>query len=326
MISLLLAAALLTGAPQTQDPVRADDPVSLEDITVTGRPLDQIISDFVSDVAEPNRGRGLARWEDGVCVGVAHLRPATAQYLVDRISTVAEDLGLRPGAPGCAPNILVVATDDGAALARSLVERRRRAFRMGGAGMDRGGNALQDFVETDRPVRWWQMALPVDSETGQRAVRFPGDCEGTGCLGGERLRGALAFAPKTNVFAASRLRTQVVDSLTRAVVIVDVDDVSDLSLVQLADYVAMVSLAQINPDADTRAYASILNVFADPQSAPGLTDWDQAYLNGLYDAQRNSRSRRANRQEIIDSIRDAHRELQEARPEEAPEGGGGLGR
>lgn len=324
MLGLLMTGALLATPLQAQDPA-PQEPVTLEDVTVTGRPLDAMIRNFVSEVAEPNHGRGLARWDDRICVGVANLRSETAQYLADRISTVAEDVGLTPGAPGCTPTLLVVATDDGEALARSMVETRRRAFRMGGAGMDRGGDALADFVETDRPVRWWQMAMPVDSETGQRATRIPGDCEGIACSAAEG--NVMAYAPTIEVFAASRLRTQIVDRLTRTIVIVDVDDVAHLSILQLADYIAMVSLAQINPEADTSGYASVLNVFDNPASADGLMDWDKAYLDGLYASEGNAVSRGTNRQEIVSAIHDAHDELRAREPADEPSNGdGGAGR
>lgn len=316
MIALLVAGFVLaapldaavgqssTGpAPQEPSP-QADVSVQLEDVVVTGRPLDTLIRNFVGEVAEPNRGRGLARWSDAICVGVTNLRADAAQYLADRVSTVASDLGLQPGAPGCTPNILVIATDDAEGIARTLVDERRRAFRMGGAGMDRGGDALEDFVETDRPVRWWQVAVQVDSETGQRAVRLPGDCNGSECAGG-----VIGFAPRTNVFAASRLRTQFVDNLIRTVVIIDVDQISNVSILQLADYIAMVSLAQIDPDADTGGYASILNVFSDPEGSASLTDWDQAFLGGLYSAERNAASQVARRGEIVDAIRSEHDEI-----------------
>ena len=273
MLGLLMTGALLATPLQAQDPA-PQEPVTLEDVTVTGRPLDAMIRNFVSEVAEPNHGRGLARWDDRICVGVANLRSETAQYLADRISTVAEDVGLTPGAPGCTPTLLVVATDDGEALARSMVETRRRAFRMGGAGMDRGGDALADFVETDRPVRWWQMAMPVDSETGQRAVRLPGDEE----------------PPQISVFAASRINSQIRDDLNKTIVIVDVDDITDISFGQLTDYVAMVTLAQVDPDGSRAGFTSILNVFEDPAVTDSLSDWDWAYLRALY----SSRSQRRN--------------------------------
>jgi hypothetical protein len=57
---------------------------------------------------------------------------------------------------------------------------------------------------------------------------------------------------------------------------------------QLADYIAMASLARIDPrldpDADLAGTSSILRLFG--QSSEGvpskLTNWDQAFLKGLY--------------------------------------------
>ncbi len=313
MIELFLAGAMLLSPPQTPAPAVSQDPVQLEDVVVSGRSLDSLISDFVGEVAEPNRNRNLARWHDRICVGVANLDGEIAQYLSDRVSTVATDMGLSAGAPGCTPNILVIATADGGDLARQLTEERRRAFRMGGAGMDRGGAALRDFVETDRPVRWWQMSMPVDSETNEIAVRIPGQCA-RACMD------AADMAPQIYVHSASRLSTQIVDNLIRTIVIVDVDQVDGLSALQLADYIAMVSLAQIDPDADTSSYASILNVFDAPEISDSLTDWDKAYLDGLYAAERNHLGERADRNEIADSIRRSHERLREEEVAEEPAG------
>lgn len=316
MIAFALAAALaVTPAPVTPSPqaspqepsVTADAPVQLEDVEVTGATLDSLIRSFVNEVAAPNRHRGLARWDDRVCVGVANLRAEPAQYIADRVSTVAEDFGLTPGLPGCTANIMIVASDDPAGLAEALVRERHRAFRMGGSGMDRGGSALQAFVASEAPVRWWQVAVPVDSETGQVAVRIPGECTPP-CMS------PYDFAPIINVFSASRLATQIVDNLTRTIVILDIDQIGQVSIEQLADYVAMVSLAQIDPEADTSRYASVLNVFDRPDTASGLTDWDRAYLTGLYGVERNRANLRANRAEVADSIHRAH---QTARAEDS---------
>lgn len=312
MIAALLALALSAGAPPAQSaqsaaPAHEDQAVRLEDIQVSGRRLDDLIQSFVSEVAAPNRGRGIARWDRSVCVGAVNLRREAAQYLVDRVSTVAEDLGLSPGDPGCTPNLLIVATSDGDAFARELVERRRRALRMGGSGMDRGAAALRDFQETSRPVRWWQVSMPVDSETGQRAVRIPGECTND-------CSSPMDYAPTINVSSASRLTTQIVDNIFRAIIVVDVSKTGAVNSEQLADYIAMVSLAQIDPTADTSAYASILNVFNDPSSASSLTEWDKAYLNGLYDAQRTRQNVRAGKSEIQSSIRRAHARLADETP------------
>jgi hypothetical protein len=55
----------------------------------------------------------------------------------------------------------------------------------------------------------------------------------------------------------------------------------------------MVSLAQINSDADTTEMSTILNLFRG--GASEMTAWDLAYLEGLYGATRAARS--SNQQE-----------------------------
>ena len=315
MIALTLATLLASSdpqlPPQTQLPstaqVAPQDPATdLEDITVVGRPLETMILDFVNQVAAPNRNRGIARWDSTICVGVANLSPEPAQYILDRVSTVAADLGLNTGAPGCTPNVVIIASDQPDDLAQTLVDERRRAFRMGGAGMDQGGDALADFVTSDAPVRWWQQSMPVDAQTGERAVRLSGDqrADGTGDMS------AMQYAPTTYVFAASRMTTQINDDLFRTIVILDIDKMAGVSAQQLADYIAMVTLAQIDPKADTSRYASILNVFDDPEATMSLTNWDTAYLGGLYDAERTRANLRSGRGEIAASIQRAHGRLQ----------------
>jgi len=281
------------------------EPVRLEDIEVTGRPLDTLIDNFVNEVAAPARHRGLARWEGQVCVGTANLSGEAAHYMIDRVSTVADDIGLDVGAPGCTPNVMIVVADNADATTQAMTETRRRMFRMGGSGMDRGQTALEEFQNSDAPVRWWTVSAPIDAETGLIATRIPGECRSP-CSEGTDM------APVVQIAFASRLTTQIVDRILRTIVVVDVDQVTNVSPQQLADYVAMVVFAQIDPEADTRDYASVLNVFDAPETADGLTQWDLAYLEGLYGAERTLRSTRAANREIASSIHQAHTRLNTA--------------
>lgn len=284
------AMALAMMQPQTAPPASAQpqepgaqSPATLDDVVVEGRRLEEIVRDFVSEIAAPAPRRGLARWQGGICVGVVNLRNEAGQYIADRISQVGMDLGLDPGEPGCKPNIAIVFTADGAELASSLVERNRRAFRMGGS-VNRDIVALRAFETSDAPVRWWHVSIPVDSETGERAIRLPGDVNpATG----------QPSAPVISVFAASRLNSQIRDDMNKVMIIVDVDDMAATNLNQLADYLTFVALAQVDPDADTAGYDTILNVFRAPQSVDGLTDWDMSYLTSLYRVQ-NAPQRRVN--------------------------------
>lgn len=302
MIALALASLLATTSAEAQEPSPSESVTRLEEVEVIGRPLDDLIQGFVNEVAAPNRGRQLARWPGPVCVGAGNLIPETAQFVVDRVSTVAEDMGLTPGAPGCRPNILIIATHDPDGMAQQMVEQRRRHFLPGGSGMDRGRSRLNAFQTSDQPVRWWAISMPVDSDTGQRAVRVPGECQGS-------CSSIQDYAPIISVRTPSQLHSQIVDDMSRVVVIIDMNQMEGVTALQLADYVAMVTLAQIDPQADTGRYASILNVFEDPAMTPSLTDWDLAYLTGLYDADRTRAIPRASRYEVASSIRRAHERL-----------------
>jgi hypothetical protein len=108
---------------------------------------------------------------------------------------------------------------------------------------------------------------------------------------------------------ASRLTTQIVDVTKRSFVIVDVNRINGVNQSQLADYIAMVTLAQVDPDADTSAYATVLNLFHAPDQVEGLTQWDIAYLKGLYDAQRTLQNAGSARVEIASSIVRVHHQL-----------------
>lgn len=308
MLVAALASMLLVSAPQqtapTQEP--ADPVVDLGDIVVDGRRIEDLTQAFVREVAAPAQNRGLARWRDGVCIGAVNLKPDTAQYIIDRVSTVAADLGLRPGLPDCTLNVMVIATVNSTEFTRQFVAQRPRNFRAGGAGMDLGSSALNDFMTVDRPVRWWNISIPVDENTGTRAVRLAADTDAAGN----------PVAPVVRLGAVSRLTTQVVDDTQRAYIIVDVDQIQNISLEQLADYVAFVSLAQVDPDADTSGFATILNVFDDPGQTRTLTDWDKAYLRGLYETVRTRQNFSSQRTEVVDSIVRAHRALMATRDAE----------
>ena len=297
MFASALAALLIAWQPapavQAQDPRAFEEPADLGDIEVDGRTLERATQDFVNEVGDPSRGRGLARWRRTLCVGVANLRPAAAQFIVDRISDRARGLGLQAGDPGCIPSVMIIATQDANAFTPQFVGMRPRLFNPGGAGMSLGNAALRRFQETDRPVRWWVVSKPVD-ETGKLAVRVPGRCR-------DDCQETMDFAPQVESFG-SRLSSPLEDDIGRVFIIVDVDQVATLTPNQLADYLAMVTLAQIDPDAETGRYSTILNVLDDPANSPGMTQWDQAYLNGLYDAQRMQVNLRANGSEIARSI------------------------
>jgi hypothetical protein len=249
---------------------------AVEEVVVRGRRLSELefdlrgyITEFVDQVAAPPPGRGYARWDRGVCVGVHNLDSNAAQYIVDRISLLAAEVGLEPGEPGCNPDVIVIFSTDAQQLASGLVESEPRLFRPAGglAGMNLGLEALEAFAESERAVRWWHVSMPVDSRTGARAIRLPQDDS----------------YPVIGVAGPSRIHSGIRDRMQRVIVIVDATRLSGTTWQELGDYLAVVSLAQIDPDADPSAFDSILNLFSNPAAYSGLTDWDRTYIRALYE-------------------------------------------
>lgn len=317
MFAALALGAVLAASP-VQDPAappsaqtQQQEPIRIEDVVSNARRLEDATEQFVGEVASPVARRGYARWHNGVCVGVVNLPAETSQYIADRISDRARDLGLTAGEPGCHPSILVVATNDGSPFTREFVAMRPRLFRPGGSGMSHGPQALQRFIETDRAVRWWNVSQPVDNDTGQSASRMPGQCNAT-CIGAGSV---VDYAPNTSVRRASRIANDYRQDLKRTFVIVDVERLNGASVEQLSDYIAMVSLAQIDPEADTASFDTILNLFDGPATVgAGLTGWDTAYLAGLYESEwyRNNQSSQV--RAIANTIEWKYRDAETAEP------------
>lgn len=269
-----------------QDPSGRSSSTRLEDIIVYGRPLTEATSDFVARVAAPTRDRGAATWDRTVCVGVGNLEAQAAQSVIDRIATVAQDLGLEPGRPDCQPSVFIVFASDADAFARGVVEAKGPRFRIGVSGADLGTAALQAFQSSDRPVRWWQASIPVNADTGVPTERLPGQ---TPFSAPRYARTPSDFGPNVLLGSASLLRSMVRDDLAQVIIIVDAAQVQGVAWGALSDYLAMIALAQVDPEVDPGPYDSILALFSLEGEAPaGLTDWDLAYLRGLYEAEQTA--------------------------------------
>ena len=109
---LIFEATAQEPAPQAPPPAAIEAPQAMEEVIVRGRRLEDIeddlriyIRDFIGEVVARPPGRGFARWYRQVCVGVVNLDTSAAQYIVDRISSLARQVGLEPGAPGCRPDV-----------------------------------------------------------------------------------------------------------------------------------------------------------------------------------------------------------------------------
>lgn len=301
----LVLACAAPAAAQTPPASPSD-----EEVVVTGRRVDEAIQNFVQELsAAPSNEDQLARWDEEVCVGVIGIRARYGQFLVDRISQRAVALGLRAGAPGCRANVVVFVTPDSDALARNLLETQKTM--LGDVRQDntntRGHDALEAFVNTPRPVRWWHVSYTTTND-GQRLYDLPVT------HAGDMLRTQIV---RTTSLGFGRLSRTTRQDFSRVIIIVDATRARGMQFDSLADYVSMVALSQVDPDADTNGLPTILNLFSDAAGRPtALTDWDEAYLEGLYAARRNARNSRAQEGDIA---RRMGQEVTTAPPEPAPQ-------
>jgi hypothetical protein len=111
---------------------------------------------------------------------------------------------------------------------------------------------------------------------------------------------------RTTSLGFGRLSRTTRQDFNRVIIIVDATQAAGIQFEALADYVSMVALAQIDPDARPTGVDSILNLFNDQAALrpTTITEWDLAYLRGLYEAPRNARNSNAQEGAIARSMAD----------------------
>lgn len=271
-IALMLAGAQAASPAAGVQAAPQDESTTLSTIEVEGqrRTAYDAARAFTNEILVTPPRRGIARWRttDPICPGVVNMQRDVAQALADRIADRVIELGLQAGEPGCKANMIIVGADDGAAMASSLIEARPKAYITGIAGTSLTYSALNVFRTSDAPVRWWMLTVPLDARTGEVTVRTP-DSED---------------APIRRIDGAGRLRSQDINAIFQVMVVVDVNRIGTVDVGQLGDYIAMVTLAQVDAQADVAGFETVLNLFQDPAGVSGLTDWDLTYLRQLYAA------------------------------------------
>jgi len=195
---------------------------------------------------------------------------------------------------------MVIYAPDADVLTRQIVDQRRDllGYYADGSAVSSGRAELDQFANTSRPVRWWYVATDgagaiqnrpgaaFDRQSSGReaAAAAAGDSgSSTGLTSGD-IQGMDSV--RSN---GTRTRAVLRNELTYALVIVDARRVANLQPTAWMDYVAMVSLAQIDPSASTQQFDTILNLFSTSESSQtALSQWDDAYLKALYRARRDA--------------------------------------
>ena len=283
LLSAALGALLLTLQPApAAAPPPDDEAPTVDELVVRGQR--NAVSDFVKQNAAPTKRGRLSRWRGEVCPGVVGLPAPYGQYLVDRIAEEARALKLRVGAPGCKADMIVMVTSRADATAEGLRARYRAVFadkpKRDSLATGGGDQTLDEFVKSDAPVRWWHVSSLASADGRPISwVQIGPDPS--------------MVVPMIQSTSSSRLASNMTEELSRVLIIVDTTQLKGVTYEGLASYLALVTLAQLDPKAEPGGLPSILGLFHDRDAglAPPdtLTEWDRAYLKGLYGAPANAR-------------------------------------
>ncbi len=270
-------------------------------VTVSARraQLQPRVFQFVRQVSGPVGAAGLARWQVPVCPNVTGLSKDEGEYVLVRISEIARAAGVPLAYEDChRPNLFVWVTPDPKKLLNAM-HKERPEVTFGEADP----KVVNAFIAADRPAKTWYDSL---METADDARPIYGSMNGmvaTIVMGsyGAVDNGKGTTPPpaqtmrdtkggNTNDFErASRVTRTMVMAFTEVYIVVDAGRLPGITRRQFADYVAMVGLAEINPDAELGDTPTILKLFdGAPQAAlPAMSDWDQAFLKSLYTVDQN---------------------------------------
>jgi hypothetical protein len=247
LLSIMLSAAV--AGPEAS---QSDITIETVQVTATREQLREAIVTFVSNVTRRD-GENVARWNSPICPSVSGATPEQGEFIRSRILEIAASVRAPVGRnKKCQPNLLVILTEQPAPLWESWRTRSPRIF------YEQSQVEIARALETPRPVSAWLNAMLINAD---------------GTRGGE-----------FNRLVDSHIKASVSEDISSVIMMVDTTATCGATFGQLADYIAMVSLARIDLDADFGDAGSILRVFAKrAEGAPKrLTNWDHAFLKALY--------------------------------------------
>lgn len=214
--------------------------------------------------------QSLERWNDKVCPQVQGLNRAEGEFILARLSKIANAAGVPLGGEKCGANFVVFVT----AQPETAIKQMLKVPRLFDGKEDKA--AVKEFLSNPRPVRVWRN-IYLTSIDGSQHLR----------VAGEKVYNLEIPTTQLPSIYGSRINVaQVTRDINSAIVVVDANQVRDLNVAQLGDYIGMIGFAQMDLDRDIAEVPTILNLFRLPAEKRPLemTKWDKALLKGLYSA------------------------------------------
>ena len=280
-LSIVLASESSAQEVTSQSPAR-DATRNVETVTVEAPRLKELkrqISHFVSNLAVSYLNDSLERWDTPVCPLVASLTKDDGEFVLARISKIARTSHAPLGSEHCRANLYIIVTVNPGLYVRRWV--KRDPFLLSACN---GVGYIDDFLRARGPVRVYYNA----EFRSAGAAKVPLEATGLAFQ-------SVALGPGLSPCAAAggkvdtRISYGVVQALTSVIIVVDSERTANINIGQLADYVALIGLAQIHLNANTGTAPTILSLFRQTDRAPqGLSPWDESFLHSLYTTNQNS--------------------------------------
>jgi hypothetical protein len=297
----LVSLALLPAHPiAAQEQPLAEAP---EEIVVTGdRNVDRQARDFVAAMTGRATGTQLARFEWAVCPAAVAFSATQKAAVEHRLRSVAGAAGIPVGKPDCAPNAILILTDDKGAFVDALGRLHPEYFG------DLSSAAIRRLARASGPTAAWQLQGKVNA----RGVAIVPD-------------GITGVAVNRTTDPGSRITAAARPVFEASALVVERRALDGLTTTQLADYAAMRLFARTDPDrlADVSA-PTIVKILEAPMGSPvplTLTKWDLGFLRGLYAGQNNLYSgaqRSEIRRGIIEELQGKEGETEPSREPRPP--------
>jgi hypothetical protein len=273
LVALCCSNIANTDPPTAPAPAVTESPPPLPQVTAEAAraALERRVDAFVHAITR-NPGLSdddsLARWTTPICLLVAGLTAEKVKIMSDRLTQISSSAGVPLARAPCHPNIIIVATSEPDRVLDAWHARDSRLFG------DATPAQIRQFRESSqsRPVRVW-----YNIDTGRKSGMRNGH-----------------FIPSNTRAESSAFVANTVFDFFSIFAIIDTQRTENSTLEQLADYVAMTGLTNVDLDADLGSAPSILRLFASPgENQPsGLSSWDAAFLKALYQSNQTSRTRR----------------------------------
>ncbi|MEJ0005484.1 MAG: hypothetical protein WDM77_03630 [Steroidobacteraceae bacterium] len=244
----------------------------LQEVTVTAQreKLADRLTAFVGKITGPVFDGGLPLWGMPVCPLVSGLPQEQGEFVLARVSEIARAGRVPLAAERCQPNLYILVNTHPQELLKTMAKRNFQftfgisVEPMDGTPIVPSHIIIDEFITKPGPVR----VLYRDAPTAAYGVHPSVKAAKVGPI----TYSGDTWAGKSGWY------------LFRTFVIIDASQLKGVTLGQLADYAALVGLAEIKPVDSLADAPTILQLFnGTPEASPaGMTEWDQAFLRSLY--------------------------------------------